>query len=137
HEFTDRADQHHRLWRITDPLQLDTIETGLATSTFMIADGHHRYAAYLRLQEKYPGTAWDRGLTMVVDEDDTPFFLGAIHRTLVGTTLEDLAGSVTAAGAVAEYRSGVSALQALGGTTWIATDGDRWIGVDTSRLPGH
>lgn len=137
HEFTDRADQHHRLWRITDPAQLDTIETGLATSTFMIADGHHRYAAYLRLQEKYAGTAWDRGLTMVVDQDDTPFFLGAIHRTLVGTTLEELAGSVTTAGAVAEYRSSETALQALGGTTWIATDGDRWMSVDTSRLPGH
>ena len=53
-------------------------------------DGHHRYAAYLRLQEEHPGTAWDAGLAMLVDQDDTPLFLGAIHRTLPGTTLESL-----------------------------------------------
>ncbi|WP_162598751.1 DUF1015 family protein [Nocardioides gilvus] len=137
HEFTDRADQHHRLWRITTPAHLDTIEAGLATSTFMIADGHHRYAAYLRLQESHPGTAWDRGLTMVVDQDDTPFFLGAIHRTFVGTSLDALAAAAQAAGATAQFPRAEAALQALGGTTWIATDGDRWMSVDTSELPGH
>lgn len=137
HEFTDRAEQHHRLWRVTDPDQLQTIESGLAMSTFMIADGHHRYAAYLRLQESRPGTAWDRGLTMVVDQDDTPFFLGAIHRTFVGTALEDLAEAATAAGTNPEFLGSDAALQTLGGTTWIATDGERWMSVDTGKLPDH
>lgn len=137
HEFTDRAEQHHRLWRITEPHQLDTIETGLANSTFMIADGHHRYAAYLRLQESHPGTAWDRGLTMVIDQDDTPFFLGAIHRTLVGTDMDTLATAVSRAGATPRFPGSESALQFLGSTTWIATDGDRWMSVDTGELNGH
>ena len=47
--------------------------------------------AYLELQQRHPGTAADRGLAMLVDQDDTPLFLGAIHRTLARTSLEDLA----------------------------------------------
>ena len=59
-------------------------------SRCLLADGHHRYAAYLQLQQANPGTPWDRGLAMLVDQDDTPLFLGAIHRTLPGTTLDEL-----------------------------------------------
>ena len=81
HEFTDRAEQRHRIWAIREP---DRARRDRRRSwrrrRALIADGHHRYAAYLRLQQRDPGAATDRGLAMLVDQDDTPLFLGAIHR---------------------------------------------------------
>ena len=40
----------HRLWAVTDPRAQEAIAADLATRTALIADGHHRYAAYLELQ---------------------------------------------------------------------------------------
>ena len=68
--------------------------THLAGCRALLADGHHRYAAYLQLQRAQPGTAADRGLAMLVDQDDTPLFLGAIHRTLTATSLGEVADAV-------------------------------------------
>ena len=90
HEYVDRADQRHRVWAIHDPVDLDDLNAGLAGSRALIADGHHRYAAYLRMQQQAPGGANDRGLAMLVDQAVTPLFLGAIHRTLLGTSLDEL-----------------------------------------------
>ena len=42
----------HRLWAITDPADLAAIAADLAPRTALIADGHHRYSAYLRLQAR-------------------------------------------------------------------------------------
>ena len=40
----------HRLWAVTDPAQLAAVAADLAPRQALIADGHHRYAAYLQLQ---------------------------------------------------------------------------------------
>ena len=40
-----------------DPADLARLDTALATSRALIADGHHRYAAYLRMQQLRPGPA--------------------------------------------------------------------------------
>ena len=84
HEFADRADQRHRVWAIRERGDLDALNAALAGSRALIADGHHRYAAYLRMQQQAPGGPTDRGLAMLVDQADTPLFLGAIHRVLLG-----------------------------------------------------
>ncbi len=42
--FSDRADQVHRIWALRDPELLGTLQTGLADTHALIADGHHRYA---------------------------------------------------------------------------------------------
>ena len=55
----------HQLWAITEPGEQAAIADDLAPRTALIADGHHRYAAYLQLQEQLrqagagpgPGTA--------------------------------------------------------------------------------
>lgn len=129
HDYVDRAGQHHRLWRVTEDSHLDTINTALADARLMIADGHHRYAAYLRLQAQHPGTPWDRGLTMVVDQDDTPFFLGPIHRTFPGRTLDDLADAARRSGVSVDWVEEAAGLQALQPRTLVATDGTRWLTV--------
>ncbi len=124
-EFTDRGDRWNRIWRISEPARVAALGEHLAASRPLLADGHHRYAAYLQLQREHPGTAADRGLAMLVDQDDTPLFLGAIHRTVTRTTLAELAA---AAAGVAGYApaSAEQAMAALGPSTLVVTDGTSW-----------
>ncbi len=124
--FEDMAGQSHRIWAIRDEETLAGIQGGLADSRPVIADGHHRYAAYLRLQERYPGTGWDRGLAMVVDQDDTPLHLGAIHRVLPDTGLDMLGEVVARSGHSLLPASEAEALQALGPNSLVVTDGGSW-----------
>ncbi len=86
---------HHRIWRIDDPAKLAKIAAELATRDALIADGHHRYAAYLernRREPDRPGT--EVGLAMLVDNDRHPLTLDPIHRVVPGLTL-DLVSSRT------------------------------------------
>ncbi|GAB3465934.1 DUF1015 domain-containing protein [Streptomonospora sediminis] len=75
----------HRLWAVTDTGLHREIADDLAGRTALIADGHHRYAAYQRLRERRHGPGpWDHGLALLVDSDGSPPHLGAIHRVLRG-----------------------------------------------------
>jgi uncharacterized protein (DUF1015 family) len=130
HEFTDRSEQHHRIWTITDTTVLDRIATDLAGTRALIADGHHRYAAYLRLQRRHPGTAYDYGLAMLVDQTTTPLFLGPIHRSLTGTTLDDLRNAAETLGMTYAERTRADALAALDAHHLTATDGETWATVE-------
>lgn len=132
-EYTDRAEHRQRVWAIRDEVVLDRIAGSLADSQVLIADGHHRYAAYLRIQHRHPGTAWDRGMAMLVDQDDTPLFLGAIHRVLFGPTFGQLRAAAAAAGHDFQETSGKEAAVAgLGQSTAVITDGVRWAQLDLS-----
>ncbi|MFB7534226.1 DUF1015 domain-containing protein [Streptomyces sp. NPDC056178] len=73
----------HRLWAVTDPADRAEIETDLAHHQALIADGHHRWATYLRLQQEHtdPGP-WDFGLVLLVDTARYPLRVRAIHRLL-------------------------------------------------------
>ena len=77
----------HRLWAISDPAALAAIAADLAPRDALIADGHHRYAAYLKLQARRraagagPGP-WDYGLALLVDASAYPPDVGAIHRVI-------------------------------------------------------
>lgn len=74
----------HRLWRVDDPDEIDAIERSLAPHQALIADGHHRYATYRRLQARHQGAAgpWDHGLALLIDQSRCPLQLGAIHRSV-------------------------------------------------------
>ncbi|MFF1833924.1 DUF1015 domain-containing protein [Streptomyces sp. NPDC058231] len=88
----------HRLWAVTDPADRSEIETDLAGHQALIADGHHRWATYLRLQQEHtvPGP-WDFGLVLLVDTARYPLRVRAIHRLLhrlpVGDALAALDGA--------------------------------------------
>ena len=125
-DFGDRNGQRHRIWSIRDAEVLSGLAEGLAGCQALIADGHHRYAAYLRMQAREPGGAFDRGLAMLVDQEDTPLFLGPIHRVLTGVSLEDLTAAAEIAGAGNDAANRASAMEALGPHTLVATDGKAW-----------
>jgi uncharacterized protein (DUF1015 family) len=134
-DFLDRADQRHRTWTVRDDDRLTTIAEGLAGSRALVADGHHRYAAYLRMQAQAPGTGADRGLAMLVDQDDTPLHAGAIHRVLSGVTLERLRAAASGVATVHDADR-AAALSRLGPHTLVATDGRRWLALDLGDAEG-
>ncbi|MFH8900179.1 DUF1015 family protein [Streptomyces coeruleorubidus] len=73
----------HRLWSVTAPADLATIQVGLARHQALIADGHHRWATYRRLRAEHPSPSpWDHGLVLLVDTARYPLRVRAIHRLL-------------------------------------------------------
>ncbi|MER7406674.1 DUF1015 domain-containing protein [Streptomyces sp. NPDC000070] len=73
----------HRLWSITAPADLATIQAELARHQALIADGHHRWATYRRLRTEHPSPSpWDHGLVLLVDTARYPLRVRAIHRLL-------------------------------------------------------
>ncbi|KPI22906.1 putative conserved protein UCP033563 [Actinobacteria bacterium OK074] len=82
HTTTDDGFEH-RLWAVTDPADLAEIQTDLAGHQALIADGHHRWATYLRLRAEHPSpSAWDYGLVLLVDTARYPLRVRPIHRLL-------------------------------------------------------
>jgi uncharacterized protein (DUF1015 family) len=86
----------HRLWRLGDPAEQAAITADLAGRRALIADGHHRYAAYLEVQAEMQAAGrgagpWDYGLAFLVDSGAYPPRLGAIHRVVPGLKPEDAA----------------------------------------------
>jgi uncharacterized protein (DUF1015 family) len=79
----------HRLWAMTDPAEQATVAADLAPRQALIADGHHRYAAYLELQARRRAAGdqagpWDHGLALLVDSAAYPPRIGAMHRVIPG-----------------------------------------------------
>ena len=107
----------HRLWAVADEAKLAAIAADLAPRQALIADGHHRYAAYLRLQERRrlagdgPGP-WDFGLALLVDSGSYPPHIGAIHRVIIGLDVREAARLAGGAFVVRPITSGTADLAA-------------------------
>lgn len=140
----------HCLWRVTDEAALASIASELASTQALIADGHHRYAAYLRLQQELrdpaapEGTSpWDYGLALLVDQADQALHIGPIHRSVGALTMADLQEVSAARGD--DWRSAAdreSALQELGRppgpgardqAAFVVSDGRSWAVLRTPR----
>lgn len=44
-ELTDQFGANHQMWRISEPILIEQIQTALAGKELFLADGHHRFAA--------------------------------------------------------------------------------------------
>ena len=91
----------HRLWAVTDPAEQASAAADLASRQALIADGHHRYAAYLQLQARKRAAGagagpWDAGLALLVDSAAFPPQIGAIHRSVPGLRLADATAAAAA-----------------------------------------
>jgi uncharacterized protein (DUF1015 family) len=110
----------HRLWAVADPAELTAIAEDLAPRSALIADGHHRYAAYLRLRARRrdagdgPGP-WDYGLALLVDASAYPPDIGAIHRVIPG---------LAAANAIELAKGAFTVTKLPGGTRQLRADLD-------------
>src|SRR3954470_10598518 len=143
----------HRLWAVTDPVTLAEVEADLAGRRAVIADGHHRYATFLRYQADRhaagdgPGP-WDLGLALLVDGSAFGPQVHAIHRVVPGLPPAEAAERAGSAFTVTEVSGGVeAALEALAkagtsGTAFVVTDGTAsWLlsepeaGVLVAALP--
>ncbi len=109
----------HRLWRLGHPDEQEAITADLAGRRALIADGHHRYAAYLDLQAEMRRSGagagpWDYGLAFLVDSAAYPPRLGAIHRVLPGLSPDRAAELAKAAFAVQDLPADLSLADAVG-----------------------
>jgi uncharacterized protein (DUF1015 family) len=149
-DFEERDGSRHRLWSLTDPHEHAAVAEQLAPGRALIADGHHRYAAYLALQRELRdpaappgGSPWDYGLAMLVDQNDYPLSVGPIHRSVASLTLADVVDLSAERGDLittcADRESALAALslgsaQEDGGTAeFVLSDGRAWALLSTSR----
>jgi uncharacterized protein (DUF1015 family) len=107
----------HRLWALTDSGDLAAIAADLAPRQALIADGHHRYAAYLQLQDRRHGAGagpgpWDYGLALLVDSAAYPPRIGAIHRVIPDLDVQDATKLAGAAFTVRSLPAGTADLPA-------------------------
>ncbi|MBI1816831.1 MAG: DUF1015 domain-containing protein [Deltaproteobacteria bacterium] len=93
-DVTDEFAVRHRVWRISNSPQLDTITRTLGAQTIFIADGHHRYETALAYRDRLHG----RGGLMPDDPanfimmylcsmDDPGLLVLPTHRLLRGVAL--------------------------------------------------
>jgi uncharacterized protein (DUF1015 family) len=129
----------HRLWVITDAAALADVAADLHGRRAVIADGHHRYATFLRYQADRhaagdgPG-AYDLGLAVLVDGSAFGPQVHAIHRVVPGLPADVAVRAAAGSFDVRELSGSVAdALDALAkagvdGTAYVVTDGTRsWL----------
>jgi uncharacterized protein (DUF1015 family) len=126
--FLERTEAvRHELWPVQDPEEVARLCTELSASSLLLADGHHRYAAFRRLQHEMGGggarpSPWDFGLSMLVDDGDTGLRLGPIHRVLPAVAPDLI--RATPGVRVRESRDGPCVL----------TDGEHWWTLDPEPI---
>ena len=108
----------HRLWAVTEPAELAAAADDLAEREALIADGHHRYAAYRELATLgRPGSEY--GLALLVDSARHPLRVRGIHRWLpdlrVEPALREAEKWFTVKPLDGGYRAGLAALDELPG----------------------
>ncbi len=108
----------HRLWPVTDPVEIAAIGEDLRDRQALIADGHHRYSTYQKLCEEHEESGpWDYGLALLVDSTVYPPDLKAIHRVIPGLALSEAAARAKGAWQVQEFVSLDDALSGLATAT--------------------
>ena len=133
-EATTPDGTRHRLWAITDSPTLDAIAADLHPRRAVIADGHHRYATFLRYQADRHAAGdgagpWDLGLAFLVDGSAFGPEVHAIHRAVPGLPTAEAASLAAAGFTVTEQTEGLeaalAALEAAGrtSTAFLLTDG--------------
>ncbi len=134
----------HRLWRIGDPAEQAAIIADLGGRQALIADGHHRYAAYMDLQAQARASGkgagpWDFGLAFLVDSAAYPPRLGAIHRVLPDLPPDRAAELAKAAFTVEDLPTGLDLADAQRRLAQAGRDGTAFLlaGASGFRLLSH
>lgn len=92
-DITQASGERHRLWAITDPAVIASVQAALEPEAILIADGHHRYETALNFQaEGGPSTV----LAYLADMHDPGLLILPTHR-LVKNALRLTAGALQTA----------------------------------------
>src|SRR5271166_195187 len=90
-EVRDEYDVLHRMWKISDPATLQTVQTKMADKKLIIADGHHRYETalnYRNQMRKQAGSrsieAYERVMMTFVNMDASGLVILPTHRVVFG-----------------------------------------------------
>ena len=146
-DFTALDGSRHQLWALTDRTAQQRVAEEVHDTQTLIADGHHRYAAYLNLQQEMRSTPltsaaragqgvgqespWDYGLAMLVDQHDYPLTIGPIHRSVSAVTMSDVVDLASEHGdTVTTYPDREAAFAAQAGR-------ERMSGREGGREPGR
>lgn len=130
-ETTTTDGVRHRVWRLTDPGLQQQISDDLAPRQALIADGHHRFAAYRQLHASAPGDGL--GLAMLVDAKRHPLDLRGMHRSVSGLSFDTAVAAAGSGFAVQELPEEANPNRVLGqrsrdlGQTFVIGDGARWV----------
>ncbi|NLU69091.1 DUF1015 domain-containing protein [Streptomyces sp. HNM0574] len=129
----------HRLWAVTDEAEIAEIDRDLSRRQALIADGHHRWATYLRLRAEEsgasapdgPNSPWNYGLVLLVDTARYPLQVQAIHRVLPRLPLAQALKTVEEQDAFRVRRlettataAALAALDRTPGTAFLLSGGD-------------
>ncbi len=144
----------HSLWGVMDPGAVSQVQHQLTGTRLLLADGHHRYAAFrevLRREQavrsRGPGVGPDdgaaprlrpasRGLGMLVDVGDFGLRLRAIHRVLKGLKLATVGATPGLSARVVDAVQAEMFLQhdidllTPPRARCVVTDGDHWLAVE-------
>ena len=86
-EVTDPDGTLHRLWRVADPIAIETVHQALAGTELLIADGHHRYETARAYAEEIGGEGPHRHVLMcLVALQDPGLTIFPTHRLVRGLT---------------------------------------------------
>jgi uncharacterized protein (DUF1015 family) len=95
-EVRDQYDVLHRLWKISDPAILRTVQTKMADKKLIIADGHHRYETALTYRNERRNQVnpdlrapFERVMMTFVNMDAPGLVVLPTHRVVFG--MEDFA----------------------------------------------
>jgi uncharacterized protein (DUF1015 family) len=95
-EVRDQYDVLHRLWKVSDPAILRTVQTKMADKKLIIADGHHRYETALTYRNERRNQAnpdlrapFERVMMTFVNMDAPGLVVLPTHRVVFG--MEDFA----------------------------------------------
>lgn len=149
-DFTALDGSRHQLWALTDGTGHARVAAEVHQTQALIADGHHRYAAYLSLQQEMRSTTpdgdespWDYGLAMLVDQHDYPLSIGPIHRSVSAVTMSDVVELASEQGdTVTTFPDREAAFAAQSGrgrrsgqetAAFVLSDGRAWAVLETPR----
>ena len=91
-EVTDEYGVVHRVWRISDPALIRSVQNSMQEKKLIIADGHHRYEtalAYCRERSTGEGAGrgtqpWNSAMMTFVDMDSPGLVILPTHRVISG-----------------------------------------------------
>jgi len=136
--FRDGLSEHH-LWRLSDPRTIAALTSSAGSQQLLIADGHHRYAAfghYRDAREHAAFAPWRYGLAMLVDAGDSGLSVDSIHRVVhglgweaLGTTPHLIVRTLANHEAAQTYLTDVSTPRG----SCVITDGARWVAAAPRR----